>query len=113
MQGNAASYFQVEGTVHAELLDCGYRTITDETVERTPLDSDIRPRLVSAVMTSADAPELRIIARVWDVVYSPSRPGVPAGHVDADVLGLPRVSKASIVFGAEDGNSADLELTCE
>jgi hypothetical protein len=110
------SALEIESAVHSNLTDCGYTTKIDQAIERTPLASEVRPKIVSATTSAIGASDPGVVARSWDLSYAPAKDLVlgdaPRGRIDVDLRGPGRLRSGSVVFAGADPLKADLELSC-
>jgi hypothetical protein len=112
MQETMRTSLAAEGSMRVSMNSCAGRSVIALELDRTPVDSDFRPRLVDATTTREGAATPSVIARTWDVVYRANGNGVPSGTIEADLPSSAIASTARVRFAGQDPLQAELELAC-
>ncbi len=112
MQDTMRSSLAAEGSTRASMSSCGGRSVIALDLDRTPIASDFRPRLVSATTTGTGTAAPTVVARTWDVVYTSGAPGIPEGAIEADLPSDALATTAKVRFVGQDPLSAELDVAC-
>lgn len=101
-----------QGSTHANLMDCEYRTDIQLTIDPTPVTSDVHPKLVAATTKANGGTEPLVTAKTWDVVYSESSRANPQGQITADLPTDTLATTATVKIDATDPTKSALSLDC-